>query len=225
MSVRTVARQTAIDTAVLLGAALVLVALFSLVGNAVKHGSPGTESRLMRHLDAGPAAITTKISKALSVVGSQGVLVPIVISACVLLAMRGVARTAVAVAVSAAGGIALSNIVKLIVNRPRPGLVHLVHVTSSSFPSGHATQAAAILPALALAVVALGVPRTAAFVVTGLAAIAIGVSRVLLGVHYPSDVIAGWLLGGTWFALTYLVLINRSAGRGRRSGPAAAPGR
>lgn len=162
----------------------------------------------MRHIDAGPSATVTVIAKALSTLGSQSILGLLVVALCVLLVMRRRARVAAFTGIAAVGGIALSNAVKAIVDRPRPNLVHLVHVSSPSFPSGHATQTAAILPALAVAAAALGARRSSALAIAVVATLAVGASRVLLGVHYPSDVLAGWLLGGAWFAACYFVLLG-----------------
>lgn len=94
---------------------------------------------------------------------------------------------------------ATSSLLKEIFNRPRPDVVpHLDMVTSLSFPSGHATNVLAIY---LLAALLLGKSRRPLWI--GLAllmGLAIGVSRVLLGVHWPSDVLGGWLWG-TGFAL------------------------
>ena len=96
--------------------------------------------------------------------------------------------------------VALANLIKVVVDRPRPATLHLVPVASASFPSQHAAQAAAVLPALVLAL-AHGRLRTALLAVAVPLAIAIGLSRVYLGVHYPTDVLAGWALGAAWLAV------------------------
>ena len=112
------------------------------------------------------------------------------------------ARTALFVFVASASGIALGNLLKLVYARPRPLLVpHLVDVTSSSFPSGHATDSAIVYLTLA-ALLARTVPERALRIYIIGAAIAvvvlIGMSRVYLGVHWPSDVVAGWTIGAAW---------------------------
>jgi undecaprenyl-diphosphatase len=81
----------------------------------------------------------------------------------------------------------------------------------------------AILPALGLAAIAFGVHRVVAMSLAVVGAVAIGVSRVLLGVHYPTDVVAGWLLGGAWVALTAAAISPGGSGRDRRSTPHDAP--
>ncbi|MGE0846404.1 MAG: phosphatase PAP2 family protein [Flavobacteriaceae bacterium] len=106
------------------------------------------------------------------------------------------------------GGTALSTALKLVFERPRPDLVeHLDRTFTASFPSGHATVG--MLAWLTLAAIALPfVPqRRVRVFLLGAAfalALAIGASRVYLGVHWPSDVVAGWGLGLAWASLAWL---------------------
>ena len=105
------------------------------------------------------------------------------------------------VALSLAGAMLLSDVVKLLVSRPRPPVEHLQAVTGSSFPSGHATQASAFWFSLVLALSAAGVAPLVTRVAAGLAlalVLAVALSRIYLGVHYPGDVLAGVLLGTGW---------------------------
>ena len=111
-------------------------------------------------------------------------------------------RTALFVFAASAGGMALGSLLKHVYARPRPTIVpHLVDVTSTSFPSGHATDSAMVYLTLA-ALLARTVPERAVRIyiigVAILLTLLIGCSRVFLGVHYPSDVVAGWTLGAAW---------------------------
>jgi len=105
-------------------------------------------------------------------------------------------------------GIALSQVLKLFFDRPRPDLVeHMDKTFTSSFPSGHASGS--MITYLTLAAVAIRfVPlhRVRLFLLWAgfFLAILIGVSRIYLGVHWPSDVVAGWLLGISWASLCWL---------------------
>jgi len=104
----------------------------------------------------------------------------------------------------------LSDLAKVLYGRARPDLVpHEVHVTSASFPSGHATHAAALYVMLAIIVAGLTPRRrikALTFVASGSLVAAIGFSRVYLGVHYPSDVLAGWALGTLCALLPWMAL-------------------
>ncbi|HEV7257779.1 MAG TPA: phosphatase PAP2 family protein [Bosea sp. (in: a-proteobacteria)] len=87
---------------------------------------------------------------------------------------------------------------KLVFERTRPDIVHLARTFTSSFPSGHATLSVAIFSTLALIVSRhqrSGAARGYICAVTTILIAAVGISRVYLGVHYPSDVLAGWALG------------------------------
>lgn len=105
---------------------------------------------------------------------------------------------------------------KALVNRPRPATM-LVAAPSTSFPSGHALEAMAAL----LAVLCFFFPmlnrmiRRIAVAVVAASLLTVGISRVALNVHYPSDVLAGWSLGYLYFLLCLLIFrpsIKRSAG-------------
>ncbi|MCV7432331.1 phosphatase PAP2 family protein [Mycolicibacterium bacteremicum] len=87
---------------------------------------------------------------------------------------------------------------KVLVDRPRPATA-LVDEMSSSFPSGHALGAAVAATALLIAGWdRLGRWRTTAVVIAVLCVLAVGIGRVVLNVHHPSDVLAGWALGYLW---------------------------
>ncbi len=124
--------------------------------------------------------------------------------------------TALIILIAVGSGALLSNLLKLLFDRARPDLVeHLTHATSSSFPSGHATQAAVAFLTLG-ALMARSQPdrRLKTLILSGaiLLTILVGISRIYLGVHWPTDVLAGWCLGATWAALWWLVL--RRVGQG-----------
>ena len=127
----------------------------------------------------------------------------VVIAACLL---RRPA-TAVAFAAVAAGGVWATPL-KSAFDRPRPHLWRgVAHLSSGSFPSGHATQSAA----LALALLALAWRTRWRLLVAASAAVyvgLVGVSRLYLGVHYPSDVLGGWSVATLW-ALLVLAAARR----------------
>ena len=86
---------------------------------------------------------------------------------------------------------------------------HEVYVYSGSFPSGHSTLSAACYLTLAMLVASLETRRRTKALSYGLAAavlVSVGFSRVYLGVHWPSDVLAGWCLGATWALAAWISL-------------------
>lgn len=134
--------------------------------------------------------------------------------------------TALLVAAAVLGGMALSALLKVGFHRPRPELVpHAARVFTASFPSGHATLSAVASITLA-AVLARAEPdrRVRAYFVALAVSLtaAVGLSRVYLGLHHPSDVLAGWCLGGAWALLCWAVALwLRRRGRVERPGEAA----
>lgn len=125
-----------------------------------------------------------------------------------VLVRRGRARTAVWSALTVLGGALLNTAVKSVVHRTRPVLVHPVaHATFSSFPSGHA-QGVVVATGVLLVVLRAGRAhhrRAAEVVVAVVWVLLMGASRVGLGVHFLSDVVAGYLLGAAWLSAAVLV--------------------
>lgn len=109
---------------------------------------------------------------------------------------------AVFLVASTVSGLVMSMILKEIFSRPRPDIVpHLSHVYTSSFPSGHSMLSAVVyltLGALISSVVKRPLVKVYVITIAVLLALIVGVSRVYLGVHYPSDVAAGWVAGLIW---------------------------
>ena len=186
--------------AILLG----LAVLTALAGIGVRAWAPGFDAQALRAIAGGRNATLTSIAWVVTEAGSFVLLAPLSIA---FLLLRRWKRPAddIALVVIAAGSALLPFVVKLVVARPRPTIEHLSHLSSLSFPSEHTTQAAAIYLTIAImlsqsltrgwreAAIALGV--VIALVVAG--------SRVYLGVHYPTDVTAGLMLGWSWALLIF----------------------
>ncbi|MFC4295431.1 phosphatase PAP2 family protein [Novosphingobium tardum] len=119
-------------------------------------------------------------------------------------------REAVLLAGTIVGGWVLNSVVKAAVGRPRPTLVsHLMDAGGSSFPSGHSFNSAVVYIAIALAFAAMSPRQSVRITLIAVAAaitILVSASRVWLGVHYPSDVTAGWLGGAGWAFLASAIL-------------------
>jgi membrane-associated phospholipid phosphatase len=121
--------------------------------------------------------------------------------------------------VTFAGGVGLEYLFKAIMQRARPPFAALVlHQESYSFPSGHATASIVGYTMLAYVIVRLaglrGWRRRYVYAGAAVLVLAIGLSRVYLGVHYPSDVLGGFTIGGAWVALC-LTIIRAVEQRGR----------
>ena len=118
-------------------------------------------------------------------------------------------RLASLVVVSVVGGLLVNFGLKQFFDRDRPTVVpHLRDVLTPSFPSGHAALSAVVyltLAALLMPVVKGRIGKLYVLSVAALLALLVGASRVYLGVHYPTDVMAGWTVGLMWALLCYIV--------------------
>jgi len=125
------------------------------------------------------------------------------------LLLAGRRATALLVTVAVGGGVLLSNLLKAAFERPRPDLVsHLVDINSLSFPSGHAMMSTVTwltLGALLATVQSTRRMKVYVLAVGATLAVLVGVSRVYLGVHWPTDVLAGWCIGAAWALGCWLV--------------------
>jgi len=140
--------------------------------------------------------------------GSASVLILTTAATIIYLLLIRRPATALFVFVAVAGGQVLSSLLKVGVDRPRPELVsHLVTETSLSFPSGHAMLSAVTYLTLGSLAARFLHGRTTRIYVLSLAVLTtllVGVSRIYLGVHWPSDVLAGWCAGFAWAMLCWL---------------------
>jgi undecaprenyl-diphosphatase len=125
------------------------------------------------------------------------------------LVLAGKRSAALFVVVSIIGAILLSFAIKAGFERPRPDLVpHGTPVYTASFPSGHATGAAATYLTLGALLARFQLRRWVKVYLLGLAitlTVLIGLSRIYLGVHWPTDVLAGWTLGSSWALFCWVV--------------------
>ncbi|MCO5064105.1 MAG: phosphatase PAP2 family protein [Rhizobiaceae bacterium] len=141
--------------------------------------------------------------------GGVAVLVLLTSLVVVYLLIAGKWQIALFVLVAVGGGQLVSTLLKLGIDRPRPELVpHMVRETSSSFPSGHAMMSAVTYLTLGSMLARITPHRWlkiyflfVAVLLTGL----VGASRVYLGVHWPTDVLAGWCAGFAWAMLCWLI--------------------
>src|ERR1700682_753225 len=113
-------------------------------------------------------------------------------------------RPAILLVVAAAGAVALDELLKLVFHRPRPEAYFGYPLPSSySFPSGHAVSSCCfygVLAAIVTARMRSRAAKSAVWTAAALMAALIGLSRIYLGVHYPSDVVAGYAVAVVWVA-------------------------
>jgi undecaprenyl-diphosphatase len=142
--------------------------------------------------------------------GGFTILTLVTVVAVLAFAFHGKRRQAVILGATVLLAQATSEILKGVYHRPRPMLVpHGSYVYSASFPSGHSTLAAATFLTLATMVASLETHRSTkalAYAAAMLATVAVGISRVYLGVHWPSDVLAGWCAGAGFAFAAWTVL-------------------
>jgi undecaprenyl-diphosphatase len=133
-----------------------------------------------------------------------GLVIVIVLGFLVLQTRYG---TAVFVLITTLSGELLSYILKHTFNRARPSVIPNLRVMSPSFPSGHAMESAIVYLTLGAILMRVADSRVTKVYCLGIAALLtmlVGISRVYLGVHYPTDVIGGWIVGFMWALLCWL---------------------
>jgi undecaprenyl-diphosphatase len=156
----------------------------------------------------GPKWMPTAVGD-LTALGGTAVLTLIVLMVIAFLILRRKWASALLVLCASVGGTLLSTILKSFFQRQRPSVVpHLTEVTSLSFPSGHSMLSAVIYLTLGAILARTTKDRKvkAFFMLTALfLTVLVGATRVYLGVHFPTDVLAGWCAGTTWALLCVMV--------------------
>lgn len=222
------ARRDRPELTVLLGGLILAVlafGTFELVGEVLEGDTQAFDERVLRSLrraddpslPIGPrwlhaAALDITALGAAAVIGLS-------VAAIVgFLLLQGMHRTALFVFLASVGGWVLNSLLKLVFARPRPDVVpHLRDVMSPSFPSGHAMTSAAVyltLGAMLMRISERRLTKIYCMTIAMVATLLIGASRVYLGVHYPTDVLAGWMMGMSWAVVCWLIerRIERRAG-------------
>jgi undecaprenyl-diphosphatase len=182
------------------------VMVFALLATGVARGEGlAWDLDLMRAVHELSGPMLDWPMKGLSIVGVGAVLAVATAVAALALVRAGRRGDAIFLAVALAGAMVIENVAKLAFRRPRPELwEHGLPAAGYSFPSGHATTSMA----LAGAVVALAWGtrwRWWAVAVGAAFTLGMGFSRVYLGVHHPSDVLAGWCAGLAWVSVVIIM--------------------
>ncbi len=192
----------------LLAAMVVLVAAFSFLGFAIKSSVPAVDRTVLEWFIAHRNPAINTFALAVTYLGSGWVLVPAVAAGAAVSERRRARDVGIFLIVSGSGAALMVQAVKLIVERARPSSGHLTVVLSPDFPSGHAANSTAVYLALVW-VAALSGGRRAVRLAGPVALLIIAVvcwSRLYLGVHYLSDVLAGVVLGLVWLSVTATLL-------------------
>jgi len=220
---------SALATIGLVGAALWL--FISIAGEVVEGETSAWDRRLLLALRSaadpavpwGPAWVQ-EMARDFTALGGFAVLTLMTLAVTGYLLLARKRHAAVAVFVAVAGGLILSSLLKLGFDRPRPDLVpHGSFVYTASFPSGHSMMAAVTyltLGAMLAHVQASSVMKIYLLSVAVVLTLLVGVSRVYLGVHWPTDVAAGWAVGAAW-ALFCSLVMRRLQRRGKVEPPGA----
>lgn len=229
------------ELAVLLGgiAILLLLLVFMKLASEVFEGETQSFDKRILLALRDPADLSHPIgprwmlSAALDItsLGSATVLGLTVFAVAGFLLLQGLWRRALFVTAASLGGWFLNGTLKEVFQRARPDVVpHLREAMSLSFPSGHAMTSAAVyltLGALSMHIAQRRLIKVYCITVAMLATALVGVSRVYLGVHYPTDVLGGWLLGLSWALLCWMIerSLERRAGLKRERAEAEARAR
>lgn len=150
-----------------------------------------------------------EVGRDITALGSVSILLIVIVAAAGFLGVNRNFRRMWVLLISTLGGVGISNLLKNAFDRTRPDIVpHLTEVYTSSFPSGHSMMSAVVYLSLAVLIVPV-LPkfslRLFVFFVAISVTVLVGVSRIYLGVHYPTDVLAGWVAGLVWALACWLI--------------------
>lgn len=187
-----------------------LASFGAMAGAVVQGWTQRFDDTVLRWFEQNRFPFGDRIMIEISSLGTGLVLVVMVAVASVFLWLTHHRWSAYVLLLSVGGGKLLNTLLKILFERPRPSVVEAVtEVYSHSFPSGHAMSSMVAYGTVAYLVARLEptpLLRTITWILAALIILAIGTSRVYLGVHYPSDVLAGFLGGLAWIAFVALTI-------------------
>lgn len=189
-----------------------------LAGEVIEGSTLGLDRRILLALRSpanladpiGPSWVE-EVARDFTGLGGHAILGLVTIASIAYMVMTGRRGAAWLVIAAIGGSMIASALLKVGFERPRPDLVpHGARVYTASFPSGHAMLSAVTYLTLGALLARIHKPRRVKLFFLSLAivlTILIGASRVYLGVHWPSDVLAGWCVGAAWAALCWFVAL------------------
>jgi undecaprenyl-diphosphatase len=198
-----------------LGGCLLVLLFLRLAGAVMEGETMAFDKRIVlafRSADdlsrpIGPPWVENSLAD-ISALGGPTVITLAVLAVVGFLLLQARYHTALAILLTAASGEVLNAALKSLFMRPRPDVVpHLRTAFDTSFPSGHAMQSAIIYLTLGAMLMRLAERRLIkiyCFATAAALTLLVGVSRVYLGVHYPTDVLAGWIVGLIWASICWL---------------------
>jgi undecaprenyl-diphosphatase len=211
-----------------LGGCVLLFAFLLLAGQVMEGQTLAFDRKILLgfrkaddpSLPIGPAWMTSALLD-LTALGGPTVIALVVLGVIGFLVLQTRYHTAFFIFLTACTGELVSFAMKSVFSRPRPSLApHLREAFSSSFPSGHAMQSAIIYLTLGAMMMRISQGRltkiyccTVAMMLTFL----VGLSRVWLGVHYPTDVLGGWIVGLFWASICWLAAQHYEVSAGIRA--------
>jgi undecaprenyl-diphosphatase len=215
-SVLAFARSEAVMLAALAIIAATLLGFFDLAEDMVEGSQDAFDMRVITALHSGadpsnpigPAWLDRAMLD-LTSLGSLAILVTVSLVVAGYLIFQGQKWKALALAIALGGGLVLSETLKSVFERTRPpDIYRTAEALNASFPSGHALLSTVVYLTLGAMLARAVKQRRLKTYVLGVAimvALIVGVSRVYLGLHWPSDVMAGWCLGAAWAMACWLV--------------------
>lgn len=215
----------------ILGGFAVAVALsygFARLASIVVSGkTSGFDDSSMRFMGEHQIPLVSNVMVEITMLGTGTVVAMIVAVSALFLWLYDYRQSAILLLVTTLGGLLLNSVLKMGFDRPRPQFFDWgTHAMTSSFPSGHAMSAAIVYPTVAYLASRVQKTHRARLLTMSAAAllvVLISISRVYLGVHYPSDVIAGVIVGLAWSAFC-MVTLEVAQLYARRNAPAMVEG-
>ncbi len=180
-----------------------------IAGKIARQPVKAIDTTILLSLQGGPRWLEDLV-RDITALGSPGVLSLVVAVATVFLLLARKYRNAIFMLVTSLGGVVITALLKFTFDRPRPELaLQHVYADTASFPSAHAMLSIVVYLAFGLLATHAVTERALKCYVLGVAVllgILVGFSRIYLGMHWPSDVLAGWSAGISWVLACWIVL-------------------